>query len=519
MVYYLLVVAPRTAPTPCASSALYERCGLSGAPLQRGDETIQDVLEVAGLKIFRAISAGAGLEDALPIQRTSALLLVAVPSEFTLEALRSFLDIEGDGLEAVRVAFRNEPRGRFSCPSLEGKSDPGSGGGFYTAILLCRSQAYADALYKANHGRLFSRDRSQDDSDKGPCCYLAFLEAIVYSQRVWELTRSKSDELKARKTSESEMPEAVIPSTAYEMPSCPVCIERIDVSGTGLVTHSHGWSAEQQDEGRPPTCFACAIIAANGGNVNPQPGSVVTRKTLGNPTLKCECCSKQDELWVCLICGHLGCGRYQDAHAKDHATENRHRFCYQLETGRIWDYASDVFVHRRLVQTAAMGRFELALPAPAVEEASSSSKVPVPGHEELLSMELDAILASQLDHQRSLYERQLADLQRLHSASLAELDSAKEQEQRRESSLYEELHGMEKQVKLQEKQLSAAQKSFAAEDERRNFAKELNQSLLQNRKDMAGVADAKTEEDDPLVLRLREKVALLREQISALDEG
>lgn len=25
-----------------------------------------------------------------------------------------------------------------------------------------------------------------------------------------------------------------------------VCIERIDVSGTGLVTHSHGWSAEQQ---------------------------------------------------------------------------------------------------------------------------------------------------------------------------------------------------------------------------------------------------------------------------------
>ena len=25
-----------------------------------------------------------------------------------------------------------------------------------------------------------------------------------------------------------------------------VCIERIDVSGTGLVTHSHGWIAEHQ---------------------------------------------------------------------------------------------------------------------------------------------------------------------------------------------------------------------------------------------------------------------------------
>jgi len=58
---------------------------------------------------------------------------------------------------------------------------------------------------------------------------------------------------------------------------------------------------------------------------------------------------------------------------------------YQLETGRIWDYASDVFVHRRLVQTAAMGRFELALPAPAVEEASSSSKAGDGGEVGLLS--------------------------------------------------------------------------------------------------------------------------------------
>eukprot|EP00435_Cladocopium_sp_Y103_P014410 s3330_g3.t1 len=403
MVYYLLVVAPSSAPTSCASSGVYERRrGSRTSPrAEAEEETVLDVLEVKGLKIFRAIGAGAGLEDALPIQRTSALLLVAIPSELSLDDLCHFLG-HREGLEAVRVVFRNEPRGRFFCPSLEGKSDPGSGAsGFYTAILLCRSQAHADALYKANHGKLFShKDSSQDD--KGPCCYLAFLEAIVYSSTSWELTRSKSDELQKSSPSDSEIPEAVIPSTAYEVPSCPVCIERIDVSGTGLVTHSHGWSAEHQDSGRPPTCVACAIINATNG------GAVQRKNVAGNPvTLQCECCSKQDELWVCLICGHLGCGRYQDAHAKDHATEYRHRFCYQLDTGRIWDYASDVFVHRRLVQHAAMGRFELALPAPAMEE-SSGSKVPIPGHEQLLSMELDAILASQLDHQRSLYERQLA---------------------------------------------------------------------------------------------------------------
>ena len=56
---------------------------------------------------------------------------------------------------------------------------------------------------------------------------------------------------------------------------------------------------------------------------------------------------------------------------------------FQLDTGRIWDYASDVFVHRRLVQHAAMGLIELALPAPAIPE-SSGGKVGDGGLRKLL---------------------------------------------------------------------------------------------------------------------------------------
>ena len=75
---------------------------------------------------------------------------------------------------------------------------------------------------------------------------------------------------------------------------------------------------------------------------------------------------------MCLVCGHLGCGRYARGHAKDHAHDHRHRFCLDLASGRIWDYNSDVFVHRKLVQMAAAsgGLFEVTLPAPAVDEAS-----------------------------------------------------------------------------------------------------------------------------------------------------
>ncbi|CAJ1358978.1 unnamed protein product [Effrenium voratum] len=344
MVYYLLVVSPRQPPTPCPSSGVYEQLkDFKDAHA----EAIVDVLQVGAIKIFRAIGAGANLEDALPIQRTSALLLVAAPSELSPEALEDFLDagssLFSSGIEAMRVL-----QGGAKSP------------GFFTAVLLCRSQAAADALYKANHGRLF---KGEDSSDQGPCCYLAFLEAIVYT------------EASSSSSSDPCSDTSVIPSTAYEIPSCPVCIERIDVSGTGMVTHSHGWIGDK----RPPCCVACAVICDASAEGGTESG------------LRCECCQQQEDLWACLICGHLGCGRYKDAHAKDdHATERRHRFCFQLASGRIWDYHSDVFVHRRLVQQAAASgrRFELALPAPAI--GSETSKAPgttAPGNEQLLSME------------------------------------------------------------------------------------------------------------------------------------
>eukprot|EP00913_Durusdinium_trenchii_P027889 g26149.t2 len=278
---------------------------------------------------------------------------------------------------------------------------------------------FPDGLLSLAFGSFFNQSLLNVRSGLGRC---------VYSREPWELTRSKSDELAeggARATEESELPEAVIPSTAYEVPSCPVCIERIDVSGTGLVTHSHGWIAEHQDERqpRPPTCTACAVIAATNGN-----GRTEARRATA--TLQCECCEKQDELWVCLICGHLGCGL-----------------------------------------------IELAMPAPAITESSSKA---VPGHEELLSMELDAILAS-------------------HGALAALQEAIDAEEQRAKDLTTQEVDSSEKAMKAQEKQLSSARKAQQQAEEQLGFARELNQSLLQNRKDMAGgsTSDASSGQPGP----------------------
>jgi hypothetical protein len=58
---------------------------------------------------------------------------------------------------------------------------------------------------------------------------------------------------------------------------------------------------------------------------------------------------------MCLICGHIGCGRYDGAHAVEHFRETNHTFAMELESQRVWDYSGDGYVHR-LVQDRTDGK-------------------------------------------------------------------------------------------------------------------------------------------------------------------
>ncbi|CBZ56207.1 Zn-finger in ubiquitin-hydrolases and other protein, related [Neospora caninum Liverpool] len=81
---------------------------------------------------------------------------------------------------------------------------------------------------------------------------------------------------------------------------------------------------------------------------------------------RCGRCPEENDLWLCLICGHCGCGRYRLGHAKAHSAATRHRFCLHLPSGRIWDYRGDVFVHRLLLPLASSSLPSLVLaPRPA----------------------------------------------------------------------------------------------------------------------------------------------------------
>ena len=77
----------------------------------------------------------------------------------------------------------------------------------------------------------------------------------------------------------------------------------------------------------------------------------------------CSSCSSTTNLWICLVCGNIGCGRYGQAHAQAHYQSTTHLYALELETQRVWDYAGDGYVHR-LIQNKADGKL-VELPSAA----------------------------------------------------------------------------------------------------------------------------------------------------------
>lgn len=188
-----------------------------------------------------------------------------------------------------------------------------------------------------------------------------------------------------------------------ELPTCPVCLERMDET-TGLLTIlcQHVFHCACLSKWKDSSCPVCRYTQGPG---------IRERNDDEDEDECCGTCGAVNNLWICLICGNLGCGRYDDAHAFEHYKETSHCYAMDIETQRVWDYVGDGYVHR-LIQNKADGKL---VELPSALSVSHDPNSPNNGgdyvpREKLdnISMEYTYLLTSQLDSQRLYFEGKVA---------------------------------------------------------------------------------------------------------------
>lgn len=169
---------------------------------------------------------------------------------------------------------------------------------------------------------------------------------------------------------------------SYQLPTCALCLRRVrlvtsleqHISSEQILVGRSFYSNPSVESIRPDElreerlhhvkatrCMVCSVyyhVASRSDHLKDpsamtpsqhlEPSMVVSppSKANGYPLLgSCMACGLLENIWVCLVCGYTGCGRYTSQHAHSHFLSDQHAFALELVSGRIWDYAADTFVH------------------------------------------------------------------------------------------------------------------------------------------------------------------------------
>eukprot|EP01016_Furgasonia_blochmanni_P041611 TRINITY_DN542_c0_g1_i12.p1 TRINITY_DN542_c0_g1~~TRINITY_DN542_c0_g1_i12.p1 ORF type:complete len:249 (-),score=8.57 TRINITY_DN542_c0_g1_i12:421-1167(-) len=168
-----------------------------------------------------------------------------------------------------------------------------------------------------------------------------------------------------------------------QLPTCPLCIEKLDSSVTGIyyemITRTFAYENQNRWKDARATCIVCSktknpTLSKASSRVDDN-GQRNTQSE--EDCARCSICLDAENTWICMICGYCGCGRYKYGHAIDHYFCTRHALTIHYETNRIWDYERDIYVHR-LIRSKEF----LLLNLPDTNEESN------PGNEKLMTANL-----------------------------------------------------------------------------------------------------------------------------------
>ncbi|KAJ4027101.1 hypothetical protein NW752_002062 [Fusarium irregulare] len=266
----------------------------------------------------------------------------------------------------------------------------------YLVLLKFRDNFRAKQWRQEFDGKVFNTMEPQ-------ICHVVFVKTITF-----EIPTRKSSAALSALTSSAGMSSSLRPfppptPNLVELPTCPVCLERMDeTNGLMTIPCSHVFHCTCLQNWKGAGCPVCRFtntspkVDSDSSNPHIQPfGS-------GASNL-CTVCDCTDDLWICLICGHVGCGRYKGGHAKDHWKETAHCFALELETQHVWDYAGDMWVHR-LIRDKGDGKVvELPSRNRSVGHLEEEDVVPR-AKLESIGLEYTHLVTSQLESQRAYYE-------------------------------------------------------------------------------------------------------------------
>lgn len=272
-----------------------------------------------------------------------------------------------------------------------------------------------------------------------------------------------------------------------ELPTCPVCLERMDdTNGLMTIPCQHVFHCRCLQSWKGSGCPVCRYTGA----ANNDAGSS-DKRPFGSPISNlCAMCDTTEDLWICLICGRVGCGRYKNGHAKEHWKETAHCFSLELETQHVWDYAGDVFVHR-LIRAKDDGQV-MELPSQLPSHHSGASGGPsrdddesvAPAKVEAMFADITRAFTGQLEQQRVYFEErisQAADKAR-ESNLLAEKMMAKA------AVMEERVRVQEEKCTQLNEQMAQLERELGRERGRATKATELSKKLfkeLQEEKQMS----------------------------------
>lgn len=307
-------------------------------------------------------------------------------------------------------------------------------------LLKFRATLDAEDFFKMYNGQPF------DALDRSVTCQLVYVTAVTASQSAtlphaypllthtepWPIIPSEqSTHNSAMAALQPYRAHSGLRQEAYELPTCPVCLERLDARLSGLITVlcQHTFHCDCLERWTDSRCPVCRYAAA------PMNKELGTADGFHTASSECVVCHTTSDLWVCLICANVGCGRYKQGHAQQHFQETGHLYSLEMQTQRVWDYAGDGYVHR-LIQSSSGGKL-VELPSAsnaatlsdrlwnarypsAVNRGSGSEHAylaTTSGADDIellqekmeaLGLEYSNMILSQLDSQRVYYESRLA---------------------------------------------------------------------------------------------------------------